>query len=129
MQNYNSKFKVFIAHPDEKFVGLYRSRLKPHFCLDSAYDGLTSLRKIKLQKPHVILSSVNLPLLSGLGLLKFVRSHPELHFRPFIILGSSEETPSLLSLGANDFFDRDISSDQMLHKIYYHIKINKHLYV
>ncbi|MBI4363594.1 MAG: response regulator [Candidatus Doudnabacteria bacterium] len=123
-----SQFKIFIADPDEKRVELYKASFKLHFLVDSAHDGLMSLRKIKLHKPHVILSAVNLPLLSGIGLLKSVRSHPELHARLFIILGR-EELPAALSLGANDFFDYDISPNEMISKIFYHIKINRYVQI
>jgi DNA-binding response OmpR family regulator len=122
------KYKIFIAHPDEKAIGLYRASLKDHFGIDSASDGLTSLRKIKLQKPHLILSTTSLPVLSGIGLLRWVRAHPELHARPFILLGSTDELPLALNLGANDFFDQSWTHEQMIPKIYYHIKVNQHLY-
>src|SRR3989338_899072 len=125
MENYNSKYKIFIAHPNEKSVELYRSKLPDNFQVDSAHDGLLSLRKIKLHKPHIILSSVDLPTMSGLSLLKFVRSHAELSLRPFIILGHTTEIPLALSLGASDFIDYDMPSDQILAKIYHHIRINQ----
>ena len=95
--------------------------------VDSAHDGLSSLRGIKACKPHVILSAIDLPLLSGIALLKFVRADRELNSRPFLIYGALADAATALGLGANDWLGPDLSSDQVLAKIYYHIKINKHL--
>lgn len=123
------RHRIFIAHSNEKLLALYKSNFKPHFGVDSASDGLSALRRIKLQRPHLILSAIDLPILSGIGLLKSIRSHPQLYTCPFIVLGKTSELAEALSFGANDFFDHSQSFDQMLPKIHYHIRVNQHVQI
>lgn len=117
--------KVFFAHPDAKIVALYESYLSPHFSFDSAHDGMSALRKIKLSSPSLIVSDYELPILSGLSLLKFIRSHPEMNKIPFLFFSDHPGEGLGLSHGANDWIYRQTTPESVLNKIYYHLKTNK----
>ncbi len=115
--------KVFFAHPDAKLVQLYQPHLSRYFAFDSAHDGLTALRKIRLTLPNVIISDYALPQLSGLGLLKFVRAERSLSHTPFLFLADSGDMAEALSFGANEFLiRRSAPPSELIDKIYYHIK-------
>lgn len=119
-------FKIFIAHSDPKLVAWHKQKMQPHFSVDSAQDGLTALRKIRLIKPHVILSDDYLPKLSGLALLKFVRTHTELGATPFIFISHKAVVEEALNLGANDWLVlSEVNSDVITQKIYYHLKLSQ----
>jgi CheY-like chemotaxis protein len=102
----NSPSKSFLfIHPDPVLSRLYQTHFSPHFTFDSAQDGLSALRKIRLTSPSVIVSEYVLPNLSGLGVLKFIRNHPELHKTPFIFLTNHPDVHLGLSHGANGWFN------------------------
>lgn len=118
--------RVLFAHSDPKLVDLYHPRLAPYFSVDWALDGLSALRKLKLSKPGLVVSDYYLPLLSGLGLLKFVHRSvfPPI---PFIFLASTGNMGHALSQGANDWLDLSKASpDMLIEKIYSQIKVNRY---
>lgn len=112
---------VLFIHPDRKLVEIYRRHLAPHFSVDSAHDGLAGLRMIKLHRPRVIVSDADLPFMSGLALLEYVRSHPEIHATPFLFLTRSAMPPEALGLGATAWLDqREHGPDSLLDHLYLH---------
>ncbi|MBX4191540.1 MAG: response regulator [Candidatus Doudnabacteria bacterium] len=119
--------RILFAHPDQKLSSLYSQRMQEHFNVDSVHDGLSALRRIRLQTPSIIISEYYLPLLSGITLLKFVRSNSNYSAVPFIFLTEHNDNTGALSLGANDWLDSHASHPNMLlDRIYHHLKLNKH---
>jgi DNA-binding response OmpR family regulator len=117
---------VFIAHSNPKIIDLYQPHFEKHFAVDSATNGLIALRKIKLNRPKLIISDVRLPLLSGLGLLRYVRSEPSLSAVPFLFLAHLRDFEQALNYGASDFIEiTQASPELLLNKSFYHLKINK----
>ena len=117
--------KILLIHPDRKLVQLYTPHLQRHFQLDSASDGMTGLRKIKLYRPNLVVSDYYLPLLSGRSLLKFIRNSQNFQKTPFIFLSNHENSIEALSLGANDWCVQNTTNPEtLINKIYSHIKIN-----
>lgn len=116
---------VLFANADPKLIQLYHPYLTRHFFVDSANDGLTALRKLKLTRPNVIISDYQLPRLSGLGLLKFVRSQENLAATPFIFFTNRLNIREALSFAANDWLNLSLTTpDLLIEKIYYHLKLN-----
>src|SRR4051812_13954128 len=95
--------KLIFIHPDRKLQSIYKKSLADHFQIDSAFDGLQGLRLIQKQKPQVIVSEYNLPVLSGSSLLRFVRNHHEFFATPFIFLSSYHPAADTLGFGANEW--------------------------
>lgn len=117
--------KVLFAHSDDKLVELYSKRLGRQFLFDSALDGLTALRKIKLTMPGLIVSDYDLPYLSGPALLRFLRSNVIYAPIPFIFFTNQQNAHQALSLGANDWLGLSgATPDLLAEKIYHHIKLN-----
>lgn len=118
-------YKVLFIHPDQKLIQLYRPLLAQHFLVDSTHDGLAGLRLIRINRPEVIISDYQLPKLSGLSLLKFVRQQPRLISTPFIFFSNHPDVESALACGANDWLRLKFTSPEMLvDKIYQHLKLN-----
>ena len=118
--------KILFVNPDEKFVQIYARPLTQHFQLDSAHDGLTALRKFKLNLPALVVSDYHLPLLSGLGLLKHLRSQKESSAILFIFITDDPDRSEALGHGASDWISLETSSpDLLIEKIYHHLTLNK----
>jgi CheY-like chemotaxis protein len=112
---------VLFIHPDQKLVGIYQRHLHPHFKVDSAHDGLSGLRMIKSHRPRIIVSDLNLPFMSGLALLDFVRSHPEMYATPFLFLTEAPMPEEALGLGATAWLkQKDHGPEQLLPHIMQH---------
>jgi DNA-binding response OmpR family regulator len=119
--------RILFANSDQKLSQIYVQHMNSHFLVDSAYDGLSALRKFKLSKPAMIVSDYHLPLLSGLSFLRFVRQTAPPSATPFIFLSSHDNNTEALNLGANDWLDiRSCQPDYLLNRIYYHLKTNKY---
>ena len=120
--------RILFAHPDEKLVGIYKRRLSPSFSIDSASDGLSAFRLINRSRPNLILSDYDLPVISGVKLLKYVRLHPVMYGTPFIFLTSREPLDDVLGLGATDWIHTPgTSPNEVIEKMIYHLKLNNQL--
>ena len=117
---------IVLVHSNQKLSDLYSQRLNTRFRVKTAFDGLSGLRLIKQANPHIVVTEYELPWLSGIALLKFVRRHPTMSRTPVIIISQSEPVASALNYGANEWIrPSEVSLDEMLQKIYYHLITNK----
>jgi DNA-binding response OmpR family regulator len=122
--------KVLFAHPDRKLTEMYLRHLEPHFSVDSAHDGLTAVRRFRRFKPSIIVSEYNLPMLSGLSLLRFARSRSGFNTIPFIFFSDHQDVSQALSFGANDWINISTSQpEHLLERIYHHLKINRYVQI
>ena len=120
-------FKVLFANSNQKLTQMYSLYLKRHFELDSVQDGLSAIRKIKLNKPTLIVSDYNLPNLSGIGLLKYIRNHPDFFATPFLFLSDHADNTEALNFGANEWIDAySAHPNLVIERIYYNLKINQY---
>ncbi len=119
--------RVLFAHPDEKLSQIYSRSMQPHFTVDSVQDGLSALRKIKLNTPSLIVSEYQLPVISGIALLRFVRQEPAYSHIPFVFLTNHHDNSEALNFGANDWLDLSLSHpDLLLDRVYHHLRTNKY---
>ena len=119
--------RILFASPDQKLSQIYTRHIQSHFSVDSAFDGLTALRRLKLQRPHLVVSDYHLPILSGIALLRFIRTNQEFSMIPFIFLSNHHDNSLALGLGANDWLDtKSAQPEFLLDRIYHHLKTNKH---
>ncbi|MBX4205139.1 MAG: hypothetical protein KW788_03055 [Candidatus Doudnabacteria bacterium] len=122
--------KLLFIHPDHRLHLLYRKALSEHFLVDSAYDGLKGLRLIQKQKPHIIVSEYNLPILSGSSILRFVRNHHELFSVPFIFLSGYHPAADTLGFGANEWVVlSETNPEDLISKCHQHLKQRSVTYV
>ena len=116
--------RIVFAHTDPKLIQIYLNYLRPHFNVDSASDGLSALRFIRISKPDAVVSDFNLPNLSGIGLLRFIRTTPEYSLTPFLFLTNHHDNSEALNLGANDWLDAHSSHpDILLDRIYRQLRV------
>ncbi|OGE74069.1 MAG: hypothetical protein A3I07_01310 [Candidatus Doudnabacteria bacterium RIFCSPLOWO2_02_FULL_42_9] len=111
--------KLLFVHPDYKLSGIYAKHLGTRFNVDSAHDGLTAIRRFRANPPSIVVSDYELPLLSGISFLRFVRQHPIHQAVPFIFLTTYHDNSEALGLGASDWLDtRNCSPDFLLDRIH-----------
>jgi len=95
---------ILFAHPDQKLAGIYQRHLGRRATVDSVTDGLAALRYIKPSRPKLVVAECPLPLLSGLGLLRYLRRHPEYYDLPFIFLSNAAMPLEALDYGATGWW-------------------------
>ena len=119
--------RILFAHGDDKLSQIYVNHLKNYFLVDSVHDGLSALRRLKISMPSLVLSEFNLPILSGIAVLKFVRKTPDYSHIPFLFLSDHHDNSEALSRGANDWIEiNSCQPDYLLDRIHHHIKTNKY---
>ena len=59
---------------------------KAGFQVTSANDGQAAWESIQREPPQLLITDLQMPRLDGLGLIKRLRAHPELHDLPVILL-------------------------------------------
>ncbi len=92
-----------------KLLG-YQSR---HF-LNARQAGKALMQEKTL--PKVLILDINMPEVSGLDLLEFIRSRPQWRFLPVIMLSSETADPMIdraLSLGANAYITKPVLIEEL----------------
>lgn len=85
-----------------------------------AENGENGLELAESVNPDLILCDISMPGISGYGVLKGVRSNPELAHTPFIFLTartSKKERREGMALGADDYITKPCSNDYILEAI------------
>ncbi|MCT7974081.1 hybrid sensor histidine kinase/response regulator [Laspinema olomoucense] len=88
----------------------------PTVCTDGR-EALTQLARSPQGQFHLILSDVEMPHLDGLGLLLTVRSDPQWHHIPMVMLSSrasAEDIQKGMELGANAYFSKPFDPVMLL---------------
>ena len=88
--------------------------------LDFMYcKGIYAERNIK-ENPKLILLDLKMPKVSGMQVLKKLKSDPDFKSIPIVILTSSQEDPDIencYALGANSYIVKPVDSDNFFHAI------------
>lgn len=103
-----SRFVVLVVedHPgDADLIRLAFGRARPELPVRTVPDGESAIAYLSRQEPYldrakypvpsVVLLDLGLPRMSGLEVLKWIRSRPEYHDMPVVILTSSEHPADL----------------------------------
>ena len=79
-------------------------------------DSRTAISVLRKEMPSVLLLDLNMPEVSGLDILKMIRSDDELKQLPVIVLTSSNNTDTkfkALELGATDFLSKPVHASEL----------------
>src|SRR3954467_13336789 len=85
-----------------------------------ADDGVDALRKLSAQKPDIILTDINMPIMDGLKLVKRVRTDAVHKDVPIVVItteSAEEDRQRALSLGANAYITKPIQAPQVIAKV------------
>jgi len=106
-QGSSSKNKILIIE-DDRFLRelITRKLLDEGFAIIEAVDGEEGIKKVKEEKPDLILLDLILPSIDGFEVLSQIKKEENLKSIPVIILsnlGQKEEVEKGLKLGAIDY--------------------------
>lgn len=111
----NEKIKVMIIDDSvmvRKYVTQILRDMENIEVVGTAPDGKIGYQKIVLYKPDLVILDIEMPEMSGIQLLKYIKTHISEHNRPYFIMFSSvvgegtDETFEALENGAEDFIKK-----------------------
>jgi two-component system chemotaxis response regulator CheY len=85
-----------------------------------AEDGVMALKALKAQKIDMIVSDWNMPNMSGLELLKAVRSDPDLAETPFLMVTAEalqDNVVAAVKAGVNNYIVKPFTAEVLNEKI------------
>ena len=82
--------KILIIEDDQIVANVYRNKLAVEgYTTETAADGETGLKVLRTLKPDLIILDLMLPGISGLDVIKKVRSEPEFAKIPIIVFSNT----------------------------------------
>jgi two-component system sensor histidine kinase/response regulator len=79
-----------------------------------AGNGVEGLALLHRERPDLVLCDINMPDLDGFGVLRAIRSDPELATLPFVFLTSEAEVRVGMRSGADDYLMKPVSQADLL---------------
>jgi DNA-binding response OmpR family regulator len=100
--------KIILVVEDDKFLRelMTQKLIREGFKISEAVDGEEGLKKIKEERPGLVLLDLILPGIDGFEVLTRMKEDPEISQTPVIILsnlGQREDVERGLKLGATDY--------------------------
>jgi len=90
------------------------------FATVKAHDGEAALRKVRIEKPDLLILDLMLPGIGGLDICKTIRANPELSSLPIIMLtAKTDEVDKILGLemGADDYMTKPFSVKELVARV------------
>ncbi len=94
---------------------------------DTVSNGRDAMAKMEIEKYNLILCDWNMPHISGIEILEWVRNHPKLKSTPFVLITANNERDSILEatkLGADAYILKPLTVDSLIDKISSLINLN-----
>jgi signal transduction histidine kinase/DNA-binding response OmpR family regulator len=111
---------VLVVEDSPAATGLIRDTLDGEYRIETASDGYMGFRKAMQLIPDVIITDLNMPRLDGSQLLRLLRSRPDLHHIPVVLLtanGDESLRMRALSEGAQDYLVKPFSAQELRARI------------
>lgn len=113
--------KILVVEDEQDIVQLVQHYLqKEGFRSVTATSGIEALKKVKDEKPDLIILDLMLPELDGLEVCKRIRSNPDTAMLPIIMLtAKAEESDTIvgLELGADDYVTKPFSPKALIARV------------
>ncbi|MEM6689931.1 MAG: response regulator, partial [Planctomycetota bacterium] len=80
-------------------------------------DGQAAYELAKQDKPHLIVSDIEMPVLDGYGFCRRIKTHPDLKSIPFILLSTLSDPEDIirgLDCGADNYVTKPYRTDQLV---------------
>jgi len=88
--------------------------------IEEAEDGQHAFAKLKTEKYQFVISDWNMPNMTGIELLKSVRSDPELKDLPFLMVtaeAEKEKVVEAIKAGVNNYVIKPFTADRLKEKM------------
>jgi len=120
--------KIFIADDDHRLRKAMRLMLEGHgYDVVAAMDGRDLLRQLEKQKADLIVLDLEMPGLSGLEVLKTLRSDPRFSRIPVLMASAQDDDRTrirCLSLGACEFRAKPFSLRSLVGSVEAHLALD-----
>ncbi|MCA1906894.1 MAG: response regulator [Magnetospirillum sp.] len=127
---YDQTFDILLVEDDPGDAGLTRAALAQAKLLCNLHhvcDGVEALEFLRKQgtyrdkpTPHLILLDLNMPRMGGREVLEVLRTDPQLHKIPVVVLTTSDveaDIEASYQLGANSFITKPVDIDQFIESV------------
>jgi DNA-binding response OmpR family regulator len=112
------RFRILVVDDEERIVHFLTTKLKASgYEVLTAGDGVKGLEQVQAQEPDLIVLDLLMPKMSGLEMLKELRSFSTV---PVIILtakGADADRIKGLQLGADDYLPKPFNPDELVARI------------
>lgn len=112
--------RIVLADDNADMREYLRRLLTERWDVEAVSDGVAALAAVRRRAPELVLTDVMMPGLDGFGLLRALRSDPELRRVPVILLSAragEEATAEGLCAGANDYVVKPFSARDLLVRV------------
>ncbi len=110
--------QIWIVDDDEEMARAMRLMLKLIDCEASGFSSARAAAQALLagQRPDLILLDINMPEVSGLDMLEFLRRRPEWKHLPVLMLSTEAADVTVdkaLRLGANGYLTKPVTIEEL----------------
>lgn len=87
-----------------------------YFEVDEVPNGLEALEKLRLNHYTLIITDWNMPLMSGIELIKKIKHKPELSQLPILMISTEQDQAHIseaLSIGADEYLIKPFSQEAL----------------
>ena len=95
--------------------------------VETAKDGMEAVESIRRHKPTLVLADMEMPRMNGLELTSHIRSQPETHSLPVIMITSratDKHRQLAMEAGVTEYLNKPYSEEQLLQLIHSHLQQN-----
>jgi len=92
--------------------------------VDAARDGQEALQRARLQRPDLIVTDLNMPVLDGLGFIRGVRASANLRHLPILVLTTEDDSQSkqaARALGVASWIYKPVDPALLVEKVRAHL--------
>ena len=111
--------KILIIEDNEENLDLFHTFLKRNgYNTLKAKNGLEGVRLAMTEKPHLIITDLQMPIMNGFEVCKNIKSDPSTKNIPVIAISalfSKSSTEKLLKFGFNDYMAKPISLKELVY--------------
>ncbi|MEM9056998.1 MAG: EAL domain-containing protein [Pseudomonadota bacterium] len=115
--------RVLIVDDDPMLRKLMRAALEREgFALDEAADGRAAIARYHAWQPQVILLDVDLPIVHGFDVCRYIRNDPKGHYVPILMVTGHDDMASVdqsYRAGATDFIAKPVNWTVLAHRVKY----------
>lgn len=115
--NENKKFRVLIVEDDSNLLTLLQQIFEPYYQVNIASSGEEALNVINENQPHLILSDIQMPGISGLELCKKIKQNIDTCHIPVVLLTARTALEHKLegfNTGADDYIMKPFETNILL---------------
>jgi signal transduction histidine kinase/CheY-like chemotaxis protein len=112
--------RIVLADDNADMRGYIRRLLARSCAVEAVADGNEALEAIRTNRPDLVVADVMMPNLDGFGLLRAIRSDPELHEIPVLMLSAragEESRVEGLEAGADDYLVKPFSARELIARV------------